>query len=86
MAVANGVNPTFKGAIGSATEADVISGGQPVIYFGSSSFSIGSTTGAPTYTAPKGSICLRVDGSSTSTRLYINSTGTGGWVAITTAS
>ena len=46
------------------------------IYFGS---------GAPTVTAAKGSLYLRTDGSSTSTRAYINTDGATTWTAITTA-
>lgn len=47
------------------------------IYFGS---------GAPTVSAAQGSLYLRSDGSSTSTRAYVNTNGTTGWAAITTAS
>lgn len=47
------------------------------IYFGS---------GAPTISAPQGSIYLRTDGSSTSTRGYFNTNGSTAWAAITTAS
>ena len=47
------------------------------IYFGS---------GAPTVSAAQGSLYLRTDGSSTSTRLYVNSNGSTTWVAVTTAS
>ena len=47
------------------------------IYFGS---------GVPTVSAAQGSLYLRSDGSSTSTRAYINTNGTTGWAAITTAS
>lgn len=46
------------------------------IYFGS---------GAPTVSAAKGSLYLRSDGSSTSTRAYINTDGATTWTAITTA-
>lgn len=46
------------------------------VYFGS---------GAPTVTAAKGSLYLRSDGSSTSTRAYINTDGGTTWTAITTA-
>jgi hypothetical protein len=48
----------------------------PRIYFGS---------GAPTVTAPQGSLYLRSDGNSTSTRMYINTTGSTTWTAVTTA-
>jgi hypothetical protein len=46
------------------------------VYFGS---------GAPTIAAAKGSLYLRSDGSSTSTRLYVSDGGTT-WIAATTAS
>lgn len=43
-------------------------------------------SGAPSITAAQGSLYIRTDGSSTSTRLYVNSTGSTTWVAVTTAS
>jgi hypothetical protein len=43
-------------------------------------------SGAPTLSAAEGSLYLRTDGSSSSTRLYVNSDGSTTWVAITTAS
>lgn len=42
-------------------------------------------SGVPTLTAPQGSLYLRTDGSSTSTRAYINTDGATTWTAITTA-
>jgi len=42
-------------------------------------------SGAPTLTAAQGSIYLRTDGSSTSTRLYVNTDGAGTWTNVTTA-
>lgn len=47
------------------------------VYFG---------TGAPSFNARQGALYLRSDGSSTSTRAYINSDGGTTWVAVTTAS
>jgi len=44
-----------------------------------------SGTGAPSATAVQGSIYIRTDGSSTSTRMYINTTGSTTWTAFTTA-
>jgi hypothetical protein len=44
-----------------------------------------SSVSPPTFSAPKGTICLSTAGSSTSTRAYINTNGTTGWTAITTA-
>ena len=46
------------------------------VYFGS---------GVPTVSAAQGSLYLCSNGSSTSTRLYVNTNGTTGWTAITTA-
>lgn len=47
------------------------------IFFGS---------GVPTLSAAQGSLYMRTDGSTTSTRMYINTNGTTGWTAVTTAS
>lgn len=44
-----------------------------------------SGTGAPTEQAAKGTIYIRLDGSSSSTRLYINTDGGTTWTSITTA-
>lgn len=46
------------------------------IYFGS---------GAPTVSAAQGSLYIRTDGSSTSTRMYINTNGATTWTNVTTA-
>lgn len=75
-------------AVRIASETAVTSGGStnglqfgpttgPGIYFG---------TGSPTISAAQGSLYLNVAGSSSSTRAYINSTGSTTWVAVTTAS
>lgn len=42
-------------------------------------------TGAPAIRAPKGALYLRSDGSSSSTRAYINTDGAVAWTAVTTA-
>lgn len=42
-------------------------------------------SGAPTFNAVKGSLYLRTDGSSTSTRAYIATDAVGTWTAVTTA-
>lgn len=42
--------------------------------------------GAPTLSAAQGSMYIRTDGSSTSTRLYTNTNGSTGWTSVTTAS
>ncbi len=53
---------------------------------GGTGLTISSGSGAPTHSVPKGSIYLRSDGSSTSTRLYTASDSSGSWVAMTSAS
>lgn len=47
--------------------------------------SICAGTGAPTFTAPTGTLYIRLDGSSTSTRLYVNTTGSTTWTNFTSA-
>ncbi len=42
-------------------------------------------SGAPSASAPKGSLYLRTDGSTTNDRAYINTNGTTAWTALTTA-
>lgn len=71
-AATSGGNTTAAINIGSATTALGVG-----VYFGA---------GAPTITAQQGSLYMRTDGSSTSTRAYINTTGSTTWTAITTAS
>jgi hypothetical protein len=46
------------------------------VYFGS---------GAPSVSAAQGSLYLRTDGSSTTTRLYVNTNGTTGWTNVVTS-
>ena len=48
-------------------------------------FGIFFGSGAPSLSAAQGSLYLRSDGSSTSTRLYVNTNGTTGWTNVTTA-
>jgi hypothetical protein len=67
---------------------------EPLVVAGSTTLPsgtlVGSTgvysgSGAPSFTATQGSLYLRTDGSSTSTRAYINTTGSTTWTAVTTA-
>jgi hypothetical protein len=44
-----------------------------------------SGSGAPALSAPQGALYLRTDGSSTSTRAYINTNGSTGWTNLVTA-
>jgi len=86
MAVANGVNPVFSGIVTSASGTGIVAGGAEVLDLGTSGMpNIYVGSGAPTITAPRGSLYLRTDGSSTSTRLYVNTLGTTAWTNFTSA-
>lgn len=71
------VNPIAIPAAGSAGASLLLSSTAAFgLYFGS---------GAPTVSAAQGSVYLRSDGSSTSTRLYVNTNGATTWTNVTTA-
>jgi hypothetical protein len=74
--IASGVALTAGGALVASLGSSVAVG--PNVYAGS---------GVPTISAPQGSLYLRSDGSSTSTRAYINNSAGSGttWTALTTA-
>lgn len=67
--------PATAGAVAAGAPITMFSGG-PSIYV---------TSNAPTHTAVKGSLCINTGGSSTSTRLYVNTDGAGTWTNVTTA-
>ena len=96
----NGGNPTIGTSGGGlAVSADLVgagflqakaatatpAGGTPAIYIGASAHSIGFGSGIPTYSALKGSLYLRSDGSTTNNRMYVNTDGAATWTAVTTA-
>jgi len=56
------------------------------VKIGTDGIGVYTGTGAPTISAAQGSLYLNKAGSSTSTRLYVNSDGGTTWVAVTTAS
>lgn len=58
------------------TNAVIPSATQPSIVCG---------TGAPNYSAKKGTLYINLTGSSTSTRLYVNTDGATTWTNVTTA-
>jgi hypothetical protein len=45
----------------------------------------GAGTGAPTFSAKKGTVYINLTGSSTSTRMYVNTDGATTWTNFTTA-
>lgn len=77
---------TFQaGILGAVRGTATTAGGATAFTLGSSQIQVAFGSGAPTLSAPQGSLYMRTDGSSTSTRAYINTNGTTGWTAITTA-
>ena len=78
---------TSTGAMTVRSGTAITAGGQSaVLATATTGFGLYLGSGAPTVSAAKGSLYLRSDGSSTSTRLYVNSDGATTWVAVTTAS
>ena len=76
-----------SGAIKAGSGTAVTAGGSTAGLTISTTASLGVFvgSGAPTISAAKGSLYLRTDGSSVSTRAYINTDGATTWTAITTA-
>lgn len=75
-------------SISVAAGASATAGGAEAIRIGTGALGVLGIywgSGAPTFAAPKGSLYLRTDGSSTSTRSYIASDAVGGWTNHTTA-
>ena len=70
--LATGTGATAGGAVATSLGTAGVLG----VYFGS---------GAPSVVAPKGSLYLRTDGSTTNDRAYIARDGAGTWTALTTA-
>lgn len=74
-------------------KAPTVAGNTPTVAGGALAINIGPVTapgmywgsGVPTISAPQGSVYFRTDGSSTSTRMYINTTGSTTWTNVTTA-
>lgn len=75
----------YTGKSGTAVPATAgaVAAGAPLI-MNSNGMTIEWTTDAPTHTRPKGSVCFNINGSSASTRGYINTDGAGTWTPITT--
>lgn len=69
----------------SGTATPAAASAVPALSFGSAGIGIYWGTGTPTISAVKGSLYIQTDGSSSSTRMFINN-GTTTWIAVTTAS
>lgn len=74
----------LKSGTAAPASAGALAAGAPIALF-SNGIGIYVTSDAPAFSSVKGSICIALDGSSSSTRLFINN-GTTNWVAVTTAS
>ena len=58
---------------------------QALNFSSTANFGIFYGSGVPTVSAAQGSLYMRSDGSSTSTRMYVNTNGSTTWTAVTTA-
>jgi hypothetical protein len=71
--------------IADSTLAPVAGGAQAIQMGTTAGFGIYFGSGVPTISAAQGSLYLRTDGSSASTRAYINTNGATTWTNVTTA-
>lgn len=79
---------TVNGVITASATTATPAGGSTsarVLFGTTAGFGIYYGSGAPTVSAAQGSLYLRSDGSSTSTRLYVNTDGGTTWTNVTTA-
>lgn len=85
---ATGVSLSVTGAVKAGSGTAITAGGSlsGLTVSSATNFGVFVGSGAPTISAAQGSLYLRSDGSTTSTRAYINSDGATTWVAVTTAS
>jgi hypothetical protein len=83
--ITDSLSRTGKGGMFSATAIPAGgTAGTGLKFSSTSNFGVFFGSGAPTLAAAQGSLYLRSDGSSTSTRAYINTNGSTTWTAITT--
>jgi len=83
---AGGLNITGTATLNSAVATPAGGSTSARLLFGTTAgFGIYYGSGAPTVSAAQGSIYIRSDGSSTSTRLYVNTTGSTTWTNFTSA-
>lgn len=75
---------THKNATAVPATAGAVAAGLPIVSY-TNLMGIEWTTDAPTHTRPKGSLCININGTTTSTRAYVNTDGAGTWTNFTTA-
>jgi hypothetical protein len=80
------LNDLYAGVLTVGSSNAVVAGGATQIGMTASSVVVAVGSGAPTMAAAQGSLYLRTDGTTTNDRLYVNTNGTTGWAAVTTAS
>lgn len=88
IGVASGTSLGTTGAITAMNATAIPAGGTSgsgFLFSSTANFGVFFGSGAPSISAAKGSLYLRSDGSSTSTRAYVNTDGSTTWTAITTA-
>ena len=88
VASASAVAITTIGSVTAASGTTITAGGTAgagLLVSATANFGIFFGSGLPTISAAKGSLYLRSDGSSTSTRLYVNTNGSTTWTNVTTA-
>lgn len=86
---ATGVSLSVTGAVTAFNATAVPAGGTTgsgFLFSSTANLGVFFGSGVPTLSAAQGSLYVRTDGSSSSTRIYVNSTGSTTWVAVTTAS
>ena len=84
IAGANFAHQFDNTSIHALTSTATVAGGSVFFGMGTANIVICMGSGAPTLSAPQGSIYLRTDGSSGTTRAYINTNGSTTWTAINT--
>lgn len=88
ITVTTGGSLTLPNAVQAGISTAITAGGSltgSLKMSSATNFGIFVGSGLPTISAAQGSLYLRSDGSSTSTRLYVNTTGSTVWTNVTTA-
>lgn len=82
--ITSAANVILKSGTAAPATAGAVAAGAPISLY-SGLVTIEVTSDAPTHVRPQGSICIATNGSSATTRLFINTNGSTSWTSITTA-
>jgi hypothetical protein len=90
ISIESTIRPTTKvtGSVNARATTAIPAGGTAgagYTFSSTANFGVFFGSGAPTLSAAQGSLYLRSDGSTTNNRMYVNTNGTTGWTAVTTA-